>query len=112
MAGDGVSLQTNITQLGNLAKSQSKAQQSGAVNPDQARQLEKEDVQPLEKVREAEKAEKKRVDAEAERERDHRRRRRRRRQAALAAAEADAEEETGESEAYEPGLGGLVDTKA
>ena len=114
MAGDGVSLQTNITQLGNLAKSQSRAQQSGAVNPDQARQLEKEDVQPLEKVRETEKAEKKQVDPEQERSR-HRRRRREDRQRADSAGEDAAEDEPEDPEQSAdatPGLGGLVDTKA
>jgi len=111
MAGDGVSLQTNIAQLGNLAKSQSKAQQAGAVNPDQARELDKEDVKPLEKVRETEKAEKKQVDAKEERAQDRRRRRRLRRQAAAADAEEE-EQDPEEAETVQPGLGGLVDTKA
>ena len=109
MAGDGVSLQTNITQLGNLAKAQSRAQQSGAVNPDQARQLEKEDVKPLEKVRETEKAEKKQIDANEERGRQ-RREGREPDQQASAADEDDLDPD--ETESAEPGLGGLVDTKA
>ncbi len=109
MAGDGVSLQTNITQLGNLAKSQSKAQQAGAVNPDQANQLDKEDVKPLEKVREAEKAEKKKVDEKEER---ARKRRRRGKDDEHGADEDDEERDPDENPAREPGLGGLVDTKA
>jgi len=109
MAGDGVSLQTNITQLGNLAKSQSKAQQAGTVNPDQARQLDKEDVKPLEKVRETEKAEKKKVDAEEERARQ---RRRRDLDDERGSDEEDDERDSDENRTQDPGIGGLVDTKA
>ena len=112
MAGDGVSLQTIITQLGNLAKAQSRAQQGGAANPDQARQLQKEDVKPLEKVRETEKAEKKKVGPEEERARQRRRRREEGQGTAATAADEDEQDGEQDAETATPGLGGLVDTKA
>ena len=109
MAGDGVSLQTNIAQLGNLAKSQSRAQQAGAVNPDQARQLDKEDAKPLEKVRETEQAEKSKVDGEEERARQ---RKQRRAKGDPATEEDEDGQDPDDIEAAQPDLGGLVDTKA
>jgi hypothetical protein len=107
MAGDGVSLQTTLTQMGSVAKSQARAQQTATV-PGQAQQLEKEEVKPLEKVRQAEKAEKEQVDADRRRER-----RRRRQKDQVAAADADADKaQEDEGGATGPGLGGLIDIKA
>jgi hypothetical protein len=116
MAGDGVSLQTNISQLGNVAKTQSRAQQGGAVDPDQARQLKKEDVAPLQKVRETGQAEKKQVDPDA------RRPRRRGRgededadgdpRETVRGDEDEDQDRTPGSETATSGVGGLVDTKA
>lgn len=108
MAGDGVSLQTNITQLGNVAKSQARSQQSTAAGAGQAQELDKEEVKPLEKVRETDKAEKKRVDEKEERAKQ------RRRNGQPEPDQADVEDENRDQdeEAPEPGLGGLVDLKA
>jgi len=109
VAGDGVSLQTNIAQLGNVAKTQARGQQAGGVAPGQAPTRD-EDVQPLQKVRETEKSEKEKLDPEARRERD-----RRRRQAGDPAAgddEADGDDEENPDGREAPHLGGLIDTKA
>lgn len=107
MAGDGVSLQTTLTQMGSVAKSQARAQQTAAV-PGQAQQLEKEEVKPLEKVRQAEKTEKQQVEADRRRER-----RRRRQQDRAVAADAGADETRDDEEgAAGANLGGLIDIKA
>lgn len=111
MAGDGVSLQTNIAQLGRVAKTQSQNQQGTTATPHQAPQK-KEEAQPLQHVREGEKTTPEELDP-----RRHKRRGRDRddaRQEADAAAEdadAGAEDHDDDDEAP-PWLGGLVDTKA
>jgi hypothetical protein len=106
MAGDGVSIQTTITQLGNLAKAQSRSQQSGTTAPGQAQELAKEDVAPLQKVRETDKSEKKGVDPDQER------KRRRRPDDPEAAAAEDDDQDLDDPETRDPRLGNLVDTKA
>ena len=99
MAGDGVSLQTTLTQMGSVAKSQARAQQTAAV-PGQAQQLEK--------VRQAEKTEKQQVEADRRRER-----RRRRQQDRAVAADAGADETPDDEDgAAGANLGGLIDIKA
>ena len=108
MAGDGVSLQTNLTQLGSVAKTQTRAQQTGTAGAGHTQQLDKEDAKPLETVRETEKAEKKTIDSEEERKNQ----RRRRGKTKSSAAEDDAEDLEDDDDVHEPGLGGLVDLKA
>ncbi len=110
MAGDGVSLQTNIAQLGRVAKTQSQGQQGTAATPHQAPQK-KEEAKPLQHVREGEKS--------TPEELDPRRHKRRGRHPDEPQEEADAAAEDGDAEADDhddddapPWLGGLVDTKA
>jgi hypothetical protein len=110
MAGDGVSLQTNIAQLGNVAKSQARSQQVGATGPGHAEKTPADDVQPLQKVQETEKAEQQGVDPEQKRDQDKRQRRRRQRQATKGDEVAEQNDE--EQDEAAPGLGGLIDTMA
>lgn len=98
MAGDGVSIQTNLAQLSNLARTQAKGQQAGAHGAATAQELKQDDVAPVNKVRETEKTEQDRVDADKERQR-----RREKRQ----------EDEDDENNEEQPeSVGCLVDIKA
>ncbi|MEZ4388740.1 MAG: hypothetical protein R3D98_14450 [Candidatus Krumholzibacteriia bacterium] len=106
MAGDGVSLQTNLAQMGNLAKAQ--ARNPGSTQgPSVAQELQKQDVTSVEKVREIEKAEQDAVDPDQERERE-----RRRRQRPKAGADDADEPDDEENAERAQGLGGLIDIKA
>jgi len=64
MAGDGVSLQTNLAQLGNVAKSQAQSQQSSTAAKGNIPEDQRQEAQPLQKISEAEKTAQKKVDAE------------------------------------------------
>ena len=107
MAGDGVSLQTSLIQLGNVAKSQSRSQQAHAVPPGQNAAMPKDEVQPLKKVREADKAEKAKIDPDEERSRKEKENA----DGAVRSGE-DVENDDERDEAAAAGLGGLVDIKA
>jgi len=96
MAGDGVSIQTNLVQLGNLAKTQAKSQ-SAAQGVGVTQELKQDDVASVQKVRETEKTEQDRVDADKERQRRREKRRN--------------DEEDNEDEQPD-GVGCLVDIKA
>lgn len=104
MAGDGVSLPTNLIQLGNVAKTQARGH-GQTQGPNVGQELQKQDVPAVDRVREAEKAEQGSVDPEKERER-------KRKEARKARAEADDDDDTRDSDEEIAGLGGLIDTKA
>ena len=105
MAGDGVSLPTNLAQMGTVAKAQARGQQSG-VNTTVAHELQKKDVKPLQKVREAEKADQKAVDPDQQQSRQRN------------PDDEDEKHQPGDPEQDESNaqppvdVGGLVDTKA
>ena len=105
MAGDGVSIQTNLVQLGNLAKAQSRGQ-AATQGPSVAQELQKHDVTAVDRVRETEKAEQDAVDPEQEQER------RRKQQADAKARGTDGDDEDDENSDLAAGLGGLIDIKA
>jgi hypothetical protein len=110
MAGDGVSLQTNLLQLGNLAKATARGP-AASQGPNVAQELQKQDVTPVAKVTEAEKAEQEGVDPDEEREKE----RGDREQAHDAATEESAEAagaEDDEDPEDDSALGGLIDIKA
>ena len=54
MSGDGVSLPTTITQLGQLAKAQARSQQAAAQTPGSLPAEDKDHLQPVRKVNQAE----------------------------------------------------------
>ncbi len=110
MAGDGVSLQTNIAQLGTVAKTQARGQQGHAVAPGQ-KPGQADDVQPLQKVKEGEKADPEGLEPEQRRERD-RRRGDRDPQEAAADTGTDGEDAEDEDDDEAPWLGGHIDIKA
>ena len=119
MGGDGVSMPTTLSQLGQVAKTQARAQQAGATAAGPTHIHEKEDVRPLRKVSEAEKKDKQTIDdgrqnggrrhdrhGESATDED---------QAAMLDAPADGAEDTDAEDpppGAEPGLGILIDTKA
>jgi hypothetical protein len=109
MAGDGVSLPTNLVQLGNLAKTQARGP-TATHGPNVAQELQKQDVTPLAKVKETEKAEQDAVDPDEDRREEKKRKRREDEDQSVEARADDSEDET---PAEDPGgLGGLIDTKA
>jgi hypothetical protein len=111
MAGDGVSLQTTLVQLGHVAKTQAKGQHSPQATTPFSEQVAKEDELKVQRVKQTEQAVQQRVDPDAER--DRRRRRRLRRVARKRARTDDdpaPEEEAAEEE--KPAVGSLVDTRA
>lgn len=111
MAGDGVSLQTTLLQLGSLAKSQARSQ-GPTPAPNLAEQLKQQDVAPTEKVRETEQSDQDGVDPDGKQEDARRRRRRRDEDEQHAAAEADGDTADDEETEDAAGVGGLIDTKA
>ena len=110
MVGDGISLQTNLAQLGNVAKTQAKSQQSPHTTTPFSEQVAKQDELKTQRVKQTEQTEKRQVDPEAER--DRRRRRRLRRKAQK--HRRDANETTGEDDENsddQAAVGGLIDTR-
>jgi hypothetical protein len=112
MSGDGVSLQTNLVQLGNVAQSTGKSTQAphGATPANEP--ADRRETAKLRRVNESDKTERQHVDPDRRRERDHRQGRP---EEAPAGAEADpaaapteAEGEAGPA----AGVGGLFDRKA
>jgi len=110
MSGDGVSLQTNLVQLGNVAKATARATH-GVPALDPAHEPDdRSEAARLRRVTEAEKAERQQVDAERRGRRDPRDEQPD--DAAARAPDAPAAEAPPEDDAAAPGVGGLVDTKA
>ena len=117
MNSDGVSLPTTISQLGSVAKSQARAQQTGQNAVPFQKQLDKQEELKVQRVQQAEKSGHRRVEADDERP-DKRKRRRRRReqkllereQAEAAAAGADGRDRDDDEERDR--VGGLIDLRA
>ena len=110
MVGDGISLQTNLAQLGNLAKTQAKSQQSPHTTTPFSEQVAKQDERKTQRVKQTEQTERRQVDPDAER--DRRRRRRLRRQALK--QQRAANETTGDRDENcddQAAVGGLIDTR-
>ena len=110
MAGDGISLQTNLAQLGTVAKTQAKSQQTPHTTTPFSEQVAKQDELKTQRVKQIEQTEKQQVDPDAER--DRRRRRRLRRQAQKRKrAENDLATAADENRDDQPAVGGLIDTR-
>lgn len=106
MSGDGVSLPTNLAQLGNVAKTQARGH-GQAHGPNFGQELQKQDVPAVDRVRETDKTEQGNVDPEKERQRKRREARK-----ARADADDDDDDDTRDREEEAAGLGGLIDIKA
>jgi hypothetical protein len=113
VAGGGVSLQTTIVQLGSVAQTQLKGQQAHHPTTPFSERLDANQDATVQRVRKADEAERKRIDADAKRER-----RRRERatdegepEAVVAAAADETAPEAG-PEGGENDVGRLIDTRA
>jgi hypothetical protein len=128
MAGDGISVQTNIAQLGNVARSQAKGQQAQQSATTFSEKVDKQEELRVQRVKETDKTEKQKInpDGEDRRKRRRQRRKRAREERASRNAEDRSPDRVEEKAAYgdEPGaeaaaegerspapIGGLVDTR-
>lgn len=116
MAGDGVSLPTTIAQMGSVAKTQAKAQQSVQTMTTFADQLDKKDELKVKQVKEMEKTEQQNVDPEANQGKDKRQRRRQRREKKILNRESEMDlnqdNSDGENNGPPEHTGTLVDLRA
>jgi len=112
MAGDGVSLPTTIAQMGNVAKTQARGQQSAAPVTPFNEQTDKEENLKVQRVKEMAEAAKGRINPDDDRA-DKRKRRRLKRNAKSLAQEEDPEpheDEDGTGQEEEQ-LGCLIDLR-
>ncbi len=112
MAGDGVSLQTTIVQLGSVAQTQLKGQQTHHPTTPFSERLDASQDAKVQRVRKADEAERKRIDADAERERRRRERPPEEGTPEQATAAADEAVPAAGPEGGEPDVGRLIDTRA
>lgn len=110
MSNDGVSLQTTISQLGNVAKTQAKDQQTQQPATNQGEKLSESEELKTQRVQQTDQTDRKGVDPESSR-RQQRRRKRRRREGQSTAEDdeqiADASDANGSSDT----VGKIVDTR-
>ncbi|MCP4292333.1 MAG: hypothetical protein GY780_10940 [bacterium] len=112
MAGDGVSLPTQLSQMGSVAKNQARAQQAALPTTKFDDKVEKEDALKAQRVKEAEKASKKKIDADEDR---RQKRRKRRQNKMIQKGKFEMEDELVESEQEkeeDEEVGLLVDLRA
>jgi hypothetical protein len=109
MSGDGISLQTALAQLGNLARSQAKSQQSPQATVPAAEQLAQQEALKTQRVKRADAVAKRRIDPDAED--DRRRRRRLKRKARKREREDGATPDAADDEPGQAAVGGLIDTR-
>jgi hypothetical protein len=116
VSGDGISLQTTISQLGNVAKTQAKSQQANQPTTPLSEQIDRSKDLKVDRVKETERTAKQRVDPDAKKERKRKRRGRRNLlpedEAALTAAESEGERPDEEEEESGGDVGRLLDTLA
>ena len=116
MSGDGVSLPTTLSQMGSVAKTQARGQQSPQQVTPFSEQLDKKEELKVQRVKETPNAEKGRINPDEEKKDKRRRRRLRRRQKLLVRKSAGEEETTPsdsqENEATAEPLGSLIDLRA
>jgi len=102
MPGDGVSLPTTLAQMGSVAKTQARGQQSAPqVTPFSEQKTDKEELR-IQRVNKSSETEKSRVTRQDE-EKDRRKRRRLRR--------SRKKEQRGQQETEEEQIGSLIDTR-
>lgn len=114
MSGNGVSLQPTIVQLGSVAQSQLKGQQTHHPATPFSERLDATQDAKVQRVRKADNAERKRIDGDAERERRRRERPADEEPAEQATTATDDATPTAEPEpeSGEPDRGRLIDTRA
>ncbi|MHB8078760.1 MAG: hypothetical protein ACYDIE_05855 [Candidatus Krumholzibacteriia bacterium] len=112
MSGNGVSLQPTIVQLGAVAQSQMKGQQTHHPTTPFSERLDATQDAKVQRVRKADEAERKRIDADAERERRRREHPPGEETPEQTAAPADDAAPEAAPEGGEPDIGRLIDTRA
>lgn len=114
MNSDGVSLPTQIVQLGTVAKTQSRAQQQAQSTTPFKDQLERRDELHVQRVNPSEAADHRRIEAEQDDPDKRRRRRQRREQKAADRAAADDDPAGGAADPDEAAeqVGSLIDLRA
>jgi hypothetical protein len=112
MSGDGVSLQTNLVQLGNVAKTTARSTQAGHGATPGSEAADRRETAKLHRVNETEKTERQHVDPDRRRERDHRENRPDDPPASAEPEVAGTLTVLEEDEVRAPGVGGLFDRKA
>ena len=115
MSGDGVSLPTTLSQLGSVAKTQARGQQSSQQVTPFSEQLSKKEELHVQRVKETPKAEEGRINPDEEKE-DKRKRRRLRRQRKLLTRIEDQDESENKSkenpdQTNREALGSLIDLR-
>jgi hypothetical protein len=101
MSGDGVSLQTTISQMGNVAKTQLKGQQQNQTAAPLSEQIDKSKDLKVNRVQQAEKADKGRVEPDAKKEKDKGKKRRRKRRDRKNTGQQASQQHQGEMETNE-----------
>jgi hypothetical protein len=112
MSGDGVSLQTNLVQLGNVAKTTARSAQAPHGATPGTEPADRRETAKLHRVNEAEKADRQHIDADRRREREHRQDHPDDPPATTQTAAAEPTTESDEDAAPAAGVGGLFDKKA
>ncbi len=112
MAGDGVSLQTTISQLGSVAKTQLKGQQQNQQTAPLSDQLDKSKDLKVNRVKKAEKAEKGQIEPDARRKnRERKKQRQDTDSGSPKAAGTDVDPQAEEAPVDGGEVGRLVDTR-
>ncbi len=114
MSGDGVSMPTQLAQIGSVAKTQARVQQAAQPASPFSEQLEKNDELKAQRIKEAKEAEKSKVDPDEDR-RQRRKKRRRRKKLLQGRPEGEqpkSQAEDLEKDDNEEELGLLVDLRA
>ena len=111
-AGDGVSLPTTLAQMGSVAKTQAKGQQTATQTVPFSDQLNKDDDLKVQRVKETDEATQRKIDANAEKPDKRKRRRlnRNRKQLSEESEEDQGAEKAGD-QPESPELGVLIDMR-
>jgi hypothetical protein len=114
MSGDGVSMPTQLAQLGNVAKTQARVQQAAQPATNFSDQLEKNDELKAQRIKEAKEAEKGRINADEDRRQKRKKRRRQKKilESSDGKENLDGEAPREEVENPEEEIGVLVDLRA
>jgi len=114
MAGDGVSMPTQLAQLGSVAKTQARAQQAAQPSTSFSEQLDKKESLKVQRVKETQKAEKSKINPDDDRRKKRKKKRqeKRIRQQMTDSENQEIEEAPTDEENSEEEIGLLVDLRA
>ena len=114
MAGDGVSMPTQLAQLGSVAKTQARAQQAAQPSTSFSDQVDKKDSLKAQRVAETQKAEKSRISPDEDRRQKRKKKRHKKRDRKNLDEQGNLDDEiqTQDDENTEEEIGLLVDLRA